>query len=190
MKNFALLFLLSVSAFAQTQYYSASGSVNDPPYGLIAQLWNGSSAPIYVTGVDITAQLESVQPVTGGLLIFGYGYSSLEENQCTPTSMIALNNTLGPSLYISSLIRVTQQPCTPNGMAYGIPLGPGMWNYTNTNQGFPNLMTCWFNSCKAEWPQGIMIPPNHGMTIYSGLYKSPNSFGWNGYAGFQFQWHN
>lgn len=192
--HFAILLLIlaaSVSGFAQTQQFVASApNVDDPPYGMVSQVWNGSTSTIYIDHIDVTAALES----TGGLLQFGIGYSRLEESQCTAATMMILDPLNGPTPSTDVSVRVSQQPCKPNGLTYGICLSNcgapnATYNYTPTNvdangKPLPNLATCWM-TCTFDIPGGIAIPPNRGVTVYTAYL--PAYSGWKGYAAVNFR---
>lgn len=174
--RFFLLFpLLISSAFAKNNY-SATAVVDDPPYGLVAQLWNGSAFPIYVTHIDVTT-------TNGGMLNFGIGYSNLEQSDCTSFSVIAADPVAGPTVITGQGIRPSAQPCTPGGHPYSVT------NYTLTN--LFNLANCFGSVCSLEFPQGVTIPPNHGVTIYTAFFVNGSwANGWTGYAAVNFRWHN
>lgn len=193
--RFAVLFLIlaAVSGFAQTQQFTATTNVYDPPYGMVAQLWNNSTHTIYLDHIDVAAGAESTQTVIDGVFRFGIGFSYLEENQCSPVSMVLLDPVNGPQVSTDTTVRVSQQPCTPNGLPYGTLLGPNRWNYTPTNLApsgtpqLPNLATCNGLMCTLDYPAGLAIPPNHGVTIYTAYYKGTYAFAWSGYAAVNFR---
>lgn len=181
---FFLLFTVTFS-FAQTQQFTATAKVEDPPYGLVAQLWNNSTSTIYLDHIDVTAAPELKQVATGGILQFGIGFSNVEESQCNAAPMLLLDPVNGPQFSTDTTVRVSQQPCTPNGLTYGVLLSPGKWNYTPTN--IFTLASCWGLVCTVDYPSGLAVPPNHGVTIYTGYYVESYAYGWKGYAAVNFR---
>lgn len=184
--RFAVLFLLAASScFAQQ--FTATANVEDPPYGLVAQLWNNTTSTIYLDHIDISGIAEATgQAGPNGLVEFGIGFSNLEESQCKPAPMLFLDPVNGPYPSTDANLRVSQQPCTPNGLPYGIPLGNGKTNYTGTNLYALNF--CYGGTCSANF-NPLPIPPGHGVTIYTAYYVSPYAFGWKGYVGVNFKGH-
>lgn len=196
--RFAVLFL-AFTLTASAQQFTATARVEDPPYGLVAQLWNNTTSTIYVDHIDISGILEaSGQVAPNGLVEFGIGFSNLEENQCKPAiSMLFIDPSDGPYPSTDANLRVTQQPCTPGGLAYGVPLGPNKWNYTPTNLYVLNF--CYGFICSLDIA-GLPIPPGHGVTVYTAYYveecyKDPTgawkscAYGWKGYVGVNFRGH-
>lgn len=199
-----IISLMSLASFAQTTQFTVTANVNDPPYGLVAQLWNNSASTVYLDHLDITGAPESAQVATGGVFQFGIGFSYVEENQCKAISMILLDPMNGPQLSTDNSIRASQQSCTPNGLTYGVPVSPGVWNYTSTNTAptgtpqLPVLAMCWGLQCTLDYPTGLAIPSHHGVTVYTsyyvddcykdstGAWKSC-AFGWKGYAAVNFR---
>jgi hypothetical protein len=183
--RFAVLFLaLTLTASAQ-QFIAPVPNVYDPPYGMVAQLWNASTQTIYIDHIDASGLPEGTQVVSGGIYEFSFGYSHLEESQCRQVPWLTVDPVNGPQTSSDTPIRVSQQPCTPNGLAYGVPTGPNSWNYTPTN--LFGLGTCWQLACSIDFPGGLPIPPNHGVTVYTAYYKDPSAFGWSGYAAVNFR---
>jgi hypothetical protein len=181
--RFAVLFLIlaAVSGFAQTQQFNATAvNIDDPPYGLVAQLWCASGCVI--DHIDATGILD---PGQSGQPTFGFGFSFTEENHCKPTPVIVFDPVNGPQPISDPGTRASQQPCTPNGLPYSSS------NYTPTNTapaGFyqpPVLQQCWQLVCSIDFPGGLTIPPNHGVTVYTSL--QPSYLGWKGYASVNFR---
>lgn len=189
---YVLSLLLSTALFGQTRFISVS-EVENPPYGLVAQLWNASTDTIYVDSVSITAAPNLPLPrgnnatIPVSYLSFGFGLSNLEEQQCTLTSSLVMGGSVlipGPPT-----VRVSKQPCTPNDKPYGQSNGNGTYNYTPTN--FIALDVCIGNHCWLDFSGGaIAVQPNTGITIYTGVYDGKDAFGWTGYAYTSFRWHN
>jgi hypothetical protein len=187
-----LTLLLSTLLPAQQRFVSFS-NVENPPYGLVAQLWNASSDTIYVDSVSVAAApnlplargTNATLPVS--FLSFGFGLSNLEENQCTSNGSFLMGG--NTAVVAFNTVRVTQQPCTPNGRPYGQSNGNGTYNYTPTN--FVTLDACIGNHCWLDFSGGaIAIQPGTGITIYTSVYDGVNGFGWTGYAYSSFRWHN
>lgn len=182
--RFAVMFL-AATLTASAQQFTATTKVTDPPYGMVAQLWNDTTATIYLDHIDVSAALDAGQ--TNGLLEFGIGYSHLEESQCKPAlSTLIVDPINGPATSNDPNLRITQQPCTPNGLPYGQQIGPNQWNYTPTNSF--NLSFCYGLACSIDL-SNLAIPPNHGVTVYTAYYVEPYAFGWKGYAAVNFRGH-
>jgi hypothetical protein len=177
---------LFLSTLVSAQTFTATARVEDPPYGLVAQLWNNTPSTIYVDHIDISGILEATgQVAPNGLVEFGIGFSNIEENQCKPAiSLLMIDPVNGPFPNTDTNLRVTQQPCTPGGLAYGIPLSPGKWNYTPTNLYAINF--CYGFVCSLDL-SGFPVPPGRGVTVYTAYYVEPNAFGWKGYVGVNFR---
>lgn len=179
---FVLLTLsLAPVGFAQTQQFTATAvNIEDPPYGLVAQLW--CVAGCVVDHIGVSGVLE---PNQSGEVAFGFGFSFTEENECTPTPITTFDPLTGPQAWTDTTVRASQQPCTPNGMPYTST------NYTRTNTAPagsyqpPVLYQCWVFSCAIDFPAGLIIPPNHGVTVYTSL--QPAYTGWKGYASVNFR---
>jgi hypothetical protein len=184
--RFAVLFLAASSCFAQQ--FTASTNVEDPPYGMVAQVWNNTTSTIYVDHIDVSGVLEaSGQIAPNGIVEFGIGFSHLEENQCKPAvSTLFIDPVNGPYPSTDANLRVTQQPCTPGGLVYGIPLGPNKWNYTPTN--LYVLSICYGTICSIDL-SNLAVPPGRGVTVYTSYYVGPYAYGWKGYVGVNFRGH-
>lgn len=178
MKKTLLLFILliSLASFAQTNgQYTGTIFVNDPPYGFVAQLWNGSTSTLILDHIDITSSPEQQQIKPGGIFMFGIGYSNIQEPGCTVTQVLYVDPVNGPTL--SNDTSLSHQPCT--------------FPYIATNNlGLPVLSFCYGISCTIDYPQGLPVLPGRGVTIYTAYYISPDAFGWNGYIAANFKWHN
>lgn len=189
---FLLLILAVSSCFAQTRYISMS-QVEDPPYGIVAQLWNSSNTPVYLESVESSGAASVIySPATDGILEFGYGLSNLEEQQCQAVQATVFG---GNSLVVAPNdgVRVSQQPCTPNGLKYGVAYtGTGScngYNYTCTN--FIPIKRCWGAvPCSVDLTVNpLVVQPGTGITLYSARYKDPYAFGWQGVVTVTFRWH-
>lgn len=200
----------SVFAVAQTkQYFTTTMKVENPPYGLVAQLWNPSDSgeTIYVDSVDFSivptvvyvANKIDSSYLTNGFLNSAVGLSKMEELQCHAGVINKLDWTNPvPATSSDTHVRASMQPCTPRGMQYGIPYtGPGNcggYNYTCTNPF--GLGSSYGLNYVVTPPSDTPLPPGSGVTIYSGRYiidTDPNcpgcSFGYMGYVYVNIRFH-
>lgn len=188
--RFAVLFLILAASggFAQTRYVALS-QVEDPPYGIVAQLWNASTTPVYLEFMEATG---APSVAFDGMIAFGFGLSNLEEQQCQPVAAYVFGGSTAV-IAPNDGLRITQQPCTPNGQKYGIPIAglpPCAFgtNYTCTN--FAPIKRCWLWSCSLDLTAApLVIQPGTGITVYTQRYKDPYFFSWSGYASVNFRWH-
>ena len=186
-----LILLLSVASFAQTspKYYSTTCMV-DPgqfpySYGLVCQVWNASSASVFVDSIEAQSQPLGSGSGNDPLAAFsiGFGMSNIEESACTTAK--------ATTDYVNDIsqpvgIRITGQPCRPNGLVYGLQPN-GSFNYTPTNTGA--YKWCYSYECSLEPKNPIEVTPNHGITIYVEAIKNGNWVGWYGGHTVTFQYH-
>lgn len=205
MKTFFLMLTMlvcSAAASAQTRFV-AYGAVENPPYGLVAQLWNGSSTThVMLDSLIATAVATQICDSSGchtytladGIIEFGIGLSNIEENQCTPITPYVFGGTNAIQAFPNG-VRVSMQPCTPNGLPYNAPnpgypnCGGSGLNYTCTN--FIGVMQCWGSfPCTLDLgSQPLDIPPGAGITVWTVRYKNDGGFGYNGMANVNFRYH-
>lgn len=182
---------MSLASFAQTRY-SSFGIVDNPPYGMVAQLWNASTNVVYFDGLTVSAVpilplphgSNGIYPVS--FLEFAFELANKEESQCTSVTSFVMGGST--AIQAPSTIRVSKQPCTPNGRPYGQPNGDGTFNYTIQN--FVIIDTCIAMYCRIELSASpIPVQPNTGITIYTAAYDGVNGFSWTGETWFNFRWH-
>jgi hypothetical protein len=212
-KLFVCLALLMSSAFSQTaqtkQYFTTTMKVENPPYGLVAQVFNppDSGEIIYIDSIDfsiipaINYVVNKVDPsfTTNGFIGGAVGLSKLEEIQCQSGIINRLDwSNPVPATINDTHVRASMQPCTPRGMQYGIPYtGPGNcfgYNYTCTNPfglGASNAL-----NYALRPPDDQPLPPGSGVTVYSGRYILDSdpycpgcAFGYMGYVYVNIRFH-
>lgn len=169
-----LLLLVSLASFAQTpvvNFYAPAMNIYDPPYGLVAQLWNPSET-ITVDEVKVSGTPDGTLT---GAVTFAVGLSNIEQPGCQATSITAADGVSTTS------VRVSQQPCVINGQSYSTA------NYTPTN--ISVLAQCWGNICVFDRP--FVLVPGRGITVYVARFLSPTNYanGFPGYIGVNFYWH-
>lgn len=182
----------AVHASTPGNFYSQA-SVTNPPYGMVAGIFNHGTTPIYLDEVSASVG-PSVEynPTTDGYVGFGFGLSNIEEDQCATAPIWWDDSTRaasGLSLAASSsdtLAHVQQQTCTPHGLPYGVALSGGGFNYTGTN--LIPLKNCWDEKCDLM-PRSIA--PGTGVTVYIARYRASDgaAFGVAGKAVVNFRWH-
>jgi len=177
--------------------FTSTVSVINPPYGIVAGIFNKGTTPIYLDAVAASVgPAVNYDPATQGYIGWGYGLSNAEEDQCQSGTIFwddSTRVTSGLSLTTTSTdtqAHVQMQPCTPHGLAYGIPLSGGGFNYTNLDAPNPNgIKRCWNETCDLTVPR--TIAPGTGITVWISRYRlsDGSAFGVSGQATVTFNFH-
>jgi len=192
--------LLCAASFAQTKQFVSEVSVVNPPYGLVAGIFNRGTTNIFLDEVSASVgPAVTYNPSTDGYIGFGFGLSNVEEDQCQngvinwdDSTRVPLGQPLAATTS-DTLAHVQMQPCTPHGLGYGIPcsysfcLPAGGFNYTLTN--LIAVKNCWAELC--ELGKTRVIAPGTGVTVYIARYRLSDgaAFGVSGQAIVTFRWH-
>lgn len=182
--------------------FTSTVSVVNPPYGILAGIFNHGTTPIYLDAVTASVgPAVEYNPATDGYIGFGYGLSNVEEDQCQTGAIFWDDSTRtasGLSLAITSAdtqAHIQMQTCTPHGLPYGVCLSAcgtanATYNYTQTNAPNPNgIKRCWNEVCDLTVPR--TIAPGTGVTVYISRYRLSDgaAFGVQGQATVTFNFH-
>lgn len=193
----------------QTKYFTTTIDVTNPPYGIVAQIFNHGATPIYIDEVSVSAGLftalmpscTSTEPNPDHTIACGYILQSVyaiasEEINCTPKPILWEDfSRLGNSTATATDTAVTasSQPCNPHGLAYGIPYtGQGNcngFNYSNC-AGLLLLKSCREESCTLQYSVPRPIPPGAGISVWTARYRIDGyAFPQVGITSVNFKWH-
>jgi hypothetical protein len=177
--------------------FTSTVSVVNPPYGMVAGIFNHGTTPIYLDAVAASVgPAVNYNPPTDGYIGWGYGLSNAEEDECQPGNIFWDDSTRvasGLSLATTSAdtqARIQMQPCTPHGLTYGVPLSGGAFNYTNIDAPNPDgIKRCWNEVCDLTVPR--TIAPGTGVTVWISRYRLSDgaAFGVSGKATVTFNFH-
>lgn len=158
---------IPTTTYFSGNYWSAGQPVE---YGMVAQLWNPSSVPIYLDEVSVGTTPYPGYPMTGAE--FGLAFQSIENSTCTPAD-IENRDFSG----IASGARFSALPCSmPTGGSYS-----GALERWTSQPG---------STYEAHFDHPQIIPPGTGIALWQASY-SPNGayLNWNGTLTVTFKWH-
>lgn len=197
---FAALFLVTACCAQSQSRYVAMSQVETVPYGMVSQLFNGSASTVTLESVEVSGAINTVCDPTchsyssaDGLLQFGFSLDNTEESQCQAVTgyVLAAATQVAPQ----DGVRVSQQPCTPNGLTYGVPYtgtgNCGGFNYTCIST--VGVKRCWgagqIHTCTLDLTAATLtLSPGQGVAVWSGRYKNESAFSWQGYVTVAFRW--
>lgn len=173
-----ILLLSSVFAFTQTRYTSQIIEVDNPQYGLTAQLFNGSQSDIFldratIKGFNILPLfVGSDSPDHVSVMLLSIGLSNVEQSNCVPDhNVIALSGIAN----LTNGVRVSSYPCQSEYILLD----------------FASLETCVSKDCTFDYrAEPIIVHPGTGVTLWVAVYDGKNAFSFVGHAWLSFEWHD